>query len=242
MQRWQHESKRQKTSEDDRCTAVLTLTSKEQLPAAMAVLALLYGVNQPLSELSDVQLVHAAVLADMLQLKVVERPVMTKLSAKSYCWATNEGLSEAARTLLLQLPAWPAAFLEYFNALTRRMTLQEAVAIWLRECVPAGAPRDLKSLLDSKHGLSMQRRLETEFSDLEQAMLKKDAKNNLWALPLPAIQLLLGSPNLRVREPVRTVVLVRRSAKLCYHQWFSRLHLHRTVLTGSLSPEGVFVV
>lgn len=51
--------------------ASLTLRSVKEEPAAMAVLAALYGVSTPAGQLSDLQQLHVVLLADMLQVPAV---------------------------------------------------------------------------------------------------------------------------------------------------------------------------
>jgi len=85
----------------------ITLPDEQQVPVALAVLAALYGVKpipELLSELSQEQQLHAAVLADMWQIDAVSTAAVQLLQSAAKKLA---GLSAAASKQLLSMPAYP---------------------------------------------------------------------------------------------------------------------------------------
>jgi len=90
----------------------LVLQHPSQEPAAIAVLAALYGVSVEADELSQEQLLQAAVLADMWQIPGVATAAVQLLVNA----AMGPGLSEAAAKAFLDLEAIPNCLLPLFSA------------------------------------------------------------------------------------------------------------------------------
>jgi hypothetical protein len=77
----------------------------DQLPAAEAVIAALYGVPESLSSLDQVQLVHAMTIADMVHAEAVVKQAVEPLETAPW---SDEGLSAAALQVLAGIHACAA--------------------------------------------------------------------------------------------------------------------------------------
>jgi len=85
----------------------IALPDEQQVPAAMTVLSALYGVKtipRLLSELTQEQQLHAAVLADMWQIDAVSAGAAKLLNSAAQ---SSNGLSAAVTKQLLSMPAYP---------------------------------------------------------------------------------------------------------------------------------------
>lgn len=175
--------------------ATLILESEEQQEAAMAVIAALYGISTAAEQLSDLQLLHMAVLADMLQVQVLADKAVTALCAAAADPA--KGLSDAARQHMCSMAAWPGCFVPALDSLTQQLPLQDAAAIWAKAAAPSSAS-SLEAVLAAPHSTHMQQRLLQELGDLEAVWSDAGKKQLLLGLPLPAMQLLLAPCVLQV--------------------------------------------
>ncbi|KAF6251589.1 FAE1/Type III polyketide synthase-like protein-domain-containing protein [Scenedesmus sp. NREL 46B-D3] len=85
----------------------LTIDSAEQLPAAEAVIATMYGVPGATGTLEQQQLVHAVVLADMVGVEAASEQALQALTSAAL---SQQGLPAAALDALAGLAAWPASW------------------------------------------------------------------------------------------------------------------------------------
>lgn len=144
VQRWQQQQQEQgRSKQAAKPEASLTLCSIEEEPAAMAVLAALYGVSTPPGQLSDLQQLHMVLLADMLQVPAVATDAVNHLTIVS---GQQPGLSDAAVQYLRGLQAWPSYLLDEFPDLTRHIALQDVAAMWASAAAPS-SPADVDALL-----------------------------------------------------------------------------------------------
>lgn len=103
---------------NDKPVLSLVLQHPSQEPAAMAVLAALYGVSEA-HELSQEQLLQAAVLADMWQLPDVATAAVELLVDA----AKGPGLSEVASKAFLDLEVIPNCLLPLYSAIIQTVSL-----------------------------------------------------------------------------------------------------------------------
>lgn len=176
--------------------ATITLDSEEQQDAAMAVIAAMYGVSTATEQLSDVQLLHMAVLADMLQVQFIADKAVNALNTAAADPA--RGLSDEAKQHMCSMQAWPACFAPALDRLTQQLPLQDAASIWARAVAPKGPSSSLADVQAAPHSKHMQERLLQELGDLEAVWEDAAKQQLLLGLPLPAIQLLLSSSQLQV--------------------------------------------
>jgi hypothetical protein len=168
-------------------TVCLTIDSGEQLPAATAVIAAMYGVDSgwnAMSSLQQQQLVHAVVIADRLQVTPVCRQAQQLLveAAKA-----EQGLSAAALdALTLGLSPWPSCLL----------TLLPTIVQHVPCCKQSTA--DLAAIAAADTGGKVQRLLVAVLGNLQAVWSDAEQRRVLLGLPLPAMQLLLSSDQLQV--------------------------------------------
>jgi len=119
------------------------------VPAALAVLAALYGVKptlELLSELTQEQQIHAAVLADMWQIDAVSTAAVQLLQSAAQ---SSDGLSTAASERLLSTTAYPDCLAPLVQVLLVNK-LGDVEALWgdgeLQELL-LGLPLTLMELL-----------------------------------------------------------------------------------------------
>jgi len=108
---------------------VITLPEEHQVPAAMAVLAALYGVKpvpELLSELTQEQQLHAALVADMWQIDAVSTNAAQLLERAAQ---SLDGLSAAASKQLLSMTAYPDC-LEALVQVVLLDKLGDVEAVW----------------------------------------------------------------------------------------------------------------
>jgi hypothetical protein len=160
------------------------------------VIAALYGVSTATEQLSDVQILQMAALADMLQVPVVADKAVSALRAVAADPA--RGLSDAAKQHICSMPAWPACFIPALDSLTQQLPLQDAVSIWAKAATPSNPCSSLDVVLAAPHSQHIQKRLLQELGNLEAAWALEAKRQLLLGLPLPAMQLLLSSSQLKV--------------------------------------------
>jgi hypothetical protein len=154
---------------------VLTLQNADEQPAAMAVLGSLYQIEPLpalLSELTQVQQLQAAVLADMWEVPDVSKEAV-KLLLEA---ATYTGLTEELAMSYAQMPAIPGCLLPL---------LQKVVAACLdsdRADVKSAGERALLSVL----------------GDFGAVWADEALQKVLLGLPLAIMELLLASDKLKV--------------------------------------------
>lgn len=155
---------------------ILTLQDQDEQPAALAVLGSLYHIKRMpelLSELTQVQQLQAAVLADMWEVPDVSAEVVRLLLAAA---DSATGLTEHLALYYAQMPAVPSCLLPL---------LQQVVAVCLRS-----SKADVKSAGECALLLAL-----GDFGAVwaDAAVLKV-----LLGLPLAMMELLLGSDQLKV--------------------------------------------
>ena len=160
----------------------VSLDAAEQLGAAEAVIACLYG-RDDVGSLPEPQLVQAVLLADRLQLQAA-----IDAAGEALCRAAAAapgGLADATLDALRALPVWPACLLPVAKA---------AVAAWASS-LRSGAEQ---AAVEAQPGRRMRRLLLAVLGDLEAAWASEQLSALLLALPPPAMQLLLASDGLAV--------------------------------------------
>lgn len=178
-----------------RPTVHLTIASVDELPAAEAVIASLYGVQDGFGQLQHDQLIQALIIADMIDATEAAEQVSKCLKAAA---ASQPGLSEAALNILSGLSAWPDCLQQLLPNILRHINYSEQsstaqpVASATANC--STEPRNVA-----------QRLLLAIFGDLQAVWRDDNLKQLLLQLPLPAMQLLLGSNKLQV--PTEDLVL-----------------------------------
>jgi hypothetical protein len=160
----------------------LTIDTAEQLPAAKAVIAAMYSVPDALARLTLQQLVHVLRIADMLQADAAMQQAIQALAAAD----TDQCLPAAVFDALAALQTCPACLLQHLPALLCRAP-----------CC-CGSTTELAATAAADSSGSVQRLLLAWFGDLEAAWADMAYSELLLGLPLPAMQLLLSSDQLRV--------------------------------------------
>lgn len=167
-----------------RPTLELTIDSQDQLPAAEAVVAALYGAHDTLLKLDQQQQLAAALIADRVHIApAVKHSVQALLSAAK----SEEGLSAAALEALASLYPWPSCLLPLLPA-----------AVAGAACCKGDAAADLDAIRALDSNRRVQRMLLAVLGDLDAAWRDDQLRQLLLKLPLPAMQLLLASDQLRV--------------------------------------------
>jgi hypothetical protein len=166
-----------------RPTVQLTIQSAEQLPAAEAVIAAMYGVPDAIKGLEQHQAVHAVVIADMVHAGAAGQQALQVLQAAA---ASDEGLAEAALQALAGLSVWPSCLLQLMPSIMKHAAC----------CRDSTA--DTAAVAASDAGSRVQQLLVAAFGDLQAVWSDSQQQQLLLGLPLPAMQLLLSSDSLRV--------------------------------------------
>lgn len=148
-----------------------------------------HGVENCFSSLPHDQLVHALVLADMLDTPGLVQQIMAVL--KAACSAAA-GLSRVGQKAMGDLSAWPACLYQLLPYFLNHSTIQKHLA------------EKPKSELDDSSRL-IQRILLSPFKNLQAVWQDSAMSSTLMKLPLPAMQLLLSSDELAV--PSEDIVL-----------------------------------
>ena len=165
---------------------VLTLQDAAEEPAAVAVLAALYGVKpipELLSQLPQEQQLHAALLADMWQVPGVSTAAVKLLVDAA---TADQGLSEAAYKQFLQLRAPPSCMLPLFQVLVGLLAQQ------LLQQQQQQGQTDLQTQA------TLKRVLLSVLGDLEEVWADEALLSCLLKLPLTAAVMLLGCDELKV--------------------------------------------
>lgn len=148
-----------------------------------------HGVENCFSSLPHDQLVHALVLADMLDTPGLVQQFNAVL--KAACSAAA-GLSRVGQKAMGDLSAWPACLYQLLPYFLNHSTIQKHLA------------EKPKSELDDSSRL-IQRILLSPFKNLQAVWQDSAMSSTLMKLPLPAMQLLLSSDELAV--PSEDIVL-----------------------------------
>jgi hypothetical protein len=167
-------------------TVCLTIDTEEQLPAATAVIAAMYGVESgpnALSSLQQQQLVHAVVIADRLQVTPVCSQALALLEAAS---KAEQGLLAEALVALTRLPLWPNCLLTLLPTIVQHAP-----------CCKLGTA-DLAAIAAADEGGKVLQLLLAVFGNLQAVWSDVERWQLLLALPLPAMQLLLSADQLQV--------------------------------------------
>uniref|UniRef100_A0A383VM69 BACK domain-containing protein n=1 Tax=Tetradesmus obliquus TaxID=3088 RepID=A0A383VM69_TETOB len=167
----------------ERPKVYLTIESAEQQPAAVAVIAALYGKPDAISSLEQHQLVHTLVIADMIHADAAEQQALQALQAAA---KSEQSLTAAALEALAALPEWPACLLQLLPHIVKH-------APCCRDSAAA-----LEAVAAADDGGRMQRMLLAVFGDLQGVWSDAQLQELLLGLPLPAMQLLLSSDELRL--------------------------------------------
>jgi hypothetical protein len=141
----------------------------------------MYFAPDALSSLEQQQLVAAVMLADKLGAADVAEQAVQKLLL-----AAEQGMSVAALEALASLVAWPACLQPLLLRVLQRSSCCDATLA------------DLAAITAADTGSRVQRMLLAVLGDLEAVWEDKQLQQLLLALPLPALQLLLSSDQLRV--------------------------------------------
>jgi hypothetical protein len=160
----------------------------------------MYGVPDAMSTLQQQQLVHAVVLADMVGKEDAAQQAVEALKSAA---RSEQGLSAAALEALASLAAWPVCLLQLLAAILKSAP-----------CCSIDTSK-LEDITAADTNSSMQRLLLAMFGDLDAACGDRQMKQLLLGLPLPAMQLLLSSDQLRVASE-DTVLYVAESYLLPY--------------------------
>jgi hypothetical protein len=166
-----------------RPTVHLTIDSAEQLPAADAVIAAMYGMQDAISSLEQHQVVHAVVIADMVHAETAGQQALQVLQAAA---ESEQGLSATAVQALTGLSVWPACLLQLLPTIVKHAP-----------CCKVDAT-DWEAVTAADDGGRVQWLLVAALGDLQAVWSDKQLKELLLGLPLPAMQLLLSSDQLRV--------------------------------------------
>lgn len=198
-------------SSNNRLQLTLTLDHAADEPAAVAVIAAMYGVPNAFSSLGQDQLVWTVKYADMLQMSAIAERAAQALQAAAA--AAADGFSAKTLTALGQLPAWPNCLLP----------LLPAVAKLAEDSNSQPAAADGSSSSGSGSSIakqrSIQRVLVTVLGDLEEVWQQQRLQTLLLELPLPAIKLLLSSDQLSVHsEDTVLYTAAKYTASLQSHQ------------------------
>jgi hypothetical protein len=162
----------------------LTVDSADQLPAAEAVIAAMYGMTAPMQRLTQVQLLAAALIADRIQVTAAVKQAVAALQAAA---AADSGLSAAALEALASLPAWPVCLLPLLPA-----------AVAGARCCNSRSSSELAEIQAADTNARVRRMLLAVLGNLDAVWADEQLKQILLALPLPAMQLLLSSDSLQV--------------------------------------------
>jgi hypothetical protein len=145
----------------------------------------MYGVPGAVGKLDKQQLVHAVVIADMIRAPDAAYRAVAALTRAAQ---SQDGLTAAAVETMAGLPAWPSCLLRLLP------TIAKATFGWGWDSPSS----DLTAVAAADAGNRVQQLLLTVLGDLNAVLADKQLKEVLLELPLPAMQLLLSSDQLRV--------------------------------------------
>lgn len=173
------------------------VSAADQAAAAESVLAAMYdpsGSNlAPLDALTDVQLLQAVMIADMVQLEATSAQAASLLTKLT-------DLSAAVQQQYMSLPSWPQQLLPLFRAMAMAagQPLLEVVSTWLRH-IGSQADSSLEELLQaSLLAKEMQAILVQQLGEVDRVWGDPKLTDLLLDLPLPAVVLLLSAQDLKV--------------------------------------------
>uniref|UniRef100_A0A383W9A1 BACK domain-containing protein n=1 Tax=Tetradesmus obliquus TaxID=3088 RepID=A0A383W9A1_TETOB len=176
----------------------LTVGSAEQLPAAEAFIAAMYGVPDAISGLEQQQVVHVVVIADMVHAEAAGQQALQALQAAA---ESEAGLEAAALEALAGLPVWPACLLQLLPSIVKHAAC----------CRDSEA--NLAAVTAADAGGRIQKLLVAALGDLQAVWSEAQRQALLLALPLPAMQLLLSSDQLRVPSEDTVLYTAKRYVK-----------------------------
>jgi hypothetical protein len=143
----------------------------------------MYQAPDAISSLLQQHLVHAIVVAELLQLQDVAQQALQALSAAA---AATQGLAPETLQAMASLETWPAGLKELLPLLVKNTAC----------CKDSSA--DLAAIQAADTDNSVQNMLVGALGDLQGVWSSAEEKALLLALPLPAMQLLLSSDLVRV--------------------------------------------
>jgi hypothetical protein len=161
----------------------LTIDSAEQLPAAEAVIAAMYGVPDAISSLEQQQVVHAVVIADMMHAETVAKQALQALQAAA---KLEHGPTAAALHAMAGLSVWPACLLQLLPIIVEHAP-----------CCKVNTT-DLAAITAADVGGRIQQLLVAALGDLQAVWSDSQLHELLLGLPLPAMHLLFSSDQLRL--------------------------------------------
>lgn len=183
------------------CVTYLSLDSADQERAAMAVLAAVYGARAIASAgLSEMELLQVVLIADMLQVSSIAEQAVQQLCQVARSAA---GISAQLQEHLLQLKAWPACLRPLFPAWCAQHSqpVDQVAHAWIKVADVADGS-SLEEVEAAPYSTPMRNHLLSKLQDLQSVWENPELQQQLLALPLPAMQLLLASNSLQVRESI----------------------------------------
>lgn len=200
MQRWQQQAGASNQDAEGRAeerVATIVLDSADQEPAALAVLAAMYGAQSVADcGLPDVQVLQVALLADMLQVGSVATQAVQHICRIASAAA---GMSTKLQQRLLRLQAWPACLLPVLGVLSKHgsLPLPHFSRVWMAaDGIPLNS--NMTSIAAAPNSPIMMELLLSKLQDLHRVWEDAALRNEMLALPLPAMQLLLYTTDLQV--------------------------------------------
>lgn len=181
---------------------MLTVSDQAHAPAAVAMIAALYGVGSALNTLQQQELLYVIQYADMIQVKSIATAAVALLKAAA---TAGQGLTATCMAALAALPAWPSCLLSLIPVLAEQATAVDTAAT----AADAEAAKEGASALMSKN-TSIQQVFTAALGNLEAVWQHKDLINMLLELPLAAMQLLLLSDQLQVYSEDTVLLTVIR--------------------------------
>ena len=191
LQRWQQDA-----AEGAPCTTSLVMDSGDQEPAAIAVLAAMYGASPAagVADLPDEQLLQAVLFADMLQVEEVQEHLAQLLSAAV---KAAGDMSAQVQSKLEALECWPSCLLSIFAKLTSNLPVHVMAGLWVKAAA-FDSDQDLEAVRAAPSSSYVEARLLAVLHNLREVWVQPSLKQQLLRLPLPAMQLLLAAGSLKV--------------------------------------------
>lgn len=178
-----------------RYTMVLTVSDREHEPAAVAVIAALYGVKDAISNLQQQQLVHAVQYADLLQAESVSQQALQLLHTAAH---SQTGLTLKALATLAAVPSWPDCMLQLLLSVAKAVTADAATTAVAAGGTSAASGAAGACNTSASRNSIIQQILVATLGNLESVWQQQQLSRLLLQLPLPAMQLLLSSDKLQV--------------------------------------------
>uniref|UniRef100_A0A383WNT6 Uncharacterized protein n=1 Tax=Tetradesmus obliquus TaxID=3088 RepID=A0A383WNT6_TETOB len=164
-------SRRSSAAHAERPTVYLTIDTKEQLPAAEAVIAAMYDVPKAVSSLQQEQMVHALAIADMVGAKAAVQQALQALQAAAKQGLTA-GAAAALQAVVLSLRVPPAAVLQLLPSIVAHAP-----------CCKVDAA-DFKAVAAADAGGALQQLLLAAFGDLQAVWADRELQALLLRMPL----------------------------------------------------------